>query len=198
MKKPIRNIIVLMESKKLFKNFVLLFAATFFVLFVNAQVSEDFDKPTLCSGVLGCWEIFTTAGGGGSGPGNGGGPGNASAPILPLNHGGMINTGGDPGQDPSLCSDPTPYFLDLATPITGTGSLRNDLSTTIDSWASVEGIIELHSVAYGNDGDNVSVDIRLNNLVLCSAVDHIDITIYCGNFSIVTPLTTADIGNVNT
>ena len=146
-------------------------ALLFSTIIAHSQVSENFDKATLSSGSLNCWESTYDSQTFGSA--------RVAAPTTqPF------------GMDSRLS-------LETTSPIAGSASLKVTESLVVPINKSAISTETLTSTAYGNDGDNVSFKVRVNSADI-TAYQALSVNIVCGNYYYSLPITTADIGNTIT
>lgn len=147
-------------------------SAAFFLsaLTSYAQVSEDFNKASLSSGSLACWEseytsqFFTTA---------------------------RVAAGAALSADSRLT-------LNTATSITGSASLRVNESITVPVSRGATSTETITSPALGVDGNTVSFKVRLNSASLPSALQYFYVIVICGLSEQYYPITASNIGNTMT
>ena len=139
--------------------------------FSEAQVTENFDGSSLCSGFLKCWgHNFSSS------------SGNSQFGI-------SYN---------SICDNPGNLSINTTTPIGGAGSLRLSYSTTLNPSGGTSYTDNVYTTAYGADGDLISLDIRLTELNIPAGVDvnALNVSVVCGEFIYTQPLSASDIGNI--
>ena len=165
------------SAKKIYTIFVLVFLNGY----AFSQVTENFNRPSLSSGTLGCWRTYRSTLGGGSGGNN-----RAISPdAVPL--------------------PASPAFsLNDTTPINGSKSLHIEDTTysfTYDDGSEIMyyynyGTTDsLYSIAYGDDGTAVSFKLRISNLVLPSPESVFSVSVVCGDFVQTSSYTAADMGS---
>jgi len=133
-----------MKNIKQIRNLLFLM---FFVLvstFTQAQITENFEQPNVCSGKLPCWSVIPYAGGGGSGSNNRGG-----MPTLDIGT--------------SLC-DTNLFDISTTSPITASGSLHtvNYLSLDSSLGYELENSYFLNSPTIATAGDSVFIRFRID------------------------------------
>ena len=160
--------------------------STLFVLvFLNGyafcQVTENFNRPSLSSGTLGCWRTYRSTLGGG-----GGGNNRVISPdVIPL-----------PGSPAFSLNDTTPVNGSQSLHIEDTTySYTYDDGSEIMYYYSYGTTDSLYSINYGDDGSSVSFNLRLNNLVLPSPESVFSVSVVCGDFVQTSSYTAADIGS---
>lgn len=135
-----------------------------------AQNSEDFDKVSLSTGNLACWEstyeqqIFTTAR-------------RAAATSQPI-------------------SADSHLSLETTTPMNGSGSLRVQENISVPIFNSFFSSETLTTPTFGVDNDQVNFNVRVNSADLPSTAEYLDIFVRCGNYSDARRIELADIGNI--
>lgn len=152
----------------------ILLAVSLFIssIVAHAQVSENFDKTSLSSGSLNCWEseydsrFFTTSR-------------VAAIYAQPL-------------------SSESRLSLNTTNPITGSASLKVTESINVPVYQGAESKNTLTSPALGHDGDVVTLKVRPNSATLPTFNQALYVIITCGAFNDYRLITTADIGSVIT
>jgi hypothetical protein len=141
----------------------------FLTVKVSAQVSEDFNKATLSTGTLACWEsaferqAFTSA--------------RVAAPT------------------PQPLNMDTRLALVTTAPIAGSASLRVTESLVVPIYQGAASTETFVSPAYGNDGDEVSFKVRVNSVDLPTTNESLYFMVICGNDIYYQLFNSSDVGN---
>lgn len=140
--------------------------------FTQAQVTENFDGSSLCSGFLQCWnhQYFD-----------------------------MVSSAQSGSSYQNLCNDPGNLSLNTSSPIAGSGSLRLSYATKLNEGISQETYGDtLRTSAYGSDGNTISLKLRLSDFYLDPDNTNysIAVTLKCGSFTYAHNIDTSSAGDI--